>query len=83
VGTGGSLSFSGFSDTLNFSRVTNLRDALKGTKAFYDDFKGISRPAFRAVQWDDGLEPAQAGKFSFDLTLKQLNWAHEEKKKGK
>lgn len=88
--SGGSLSFSGFSDTVQFSRVTNLRDALKGKKAFYDDFKGISRPVFKAQQWDDGLEPNSAGKFGFDLTFKPLGWAHEDKtqqqqqqKKGK
>ena len=82
VSTGGSFAFSGHSDTVNFSRVTNLRDALKGNKAFYDDFKSISRPVFRAETWDDGLEPSAAGKFSFELTLKPLGWAHEEKKKG-
>jgi len=82
--TGGSMTFSGFSDTTQFSRVTNLRDALKGKKAFYDDFKGISRPVFKAQQWDDGLEPASAGKFSFDLTFKTLGWATEGTgKKGK
>jgi len=83
--SGGNLSFSGYSDTTNFSRVTNLRDALKGKKAFYDDFKGISRPVFRAQEWDDGLEPTSAGKFSFDLTFKPLGPAREDKavKKGK
>jgi len=80
--TGGSMTFSGFSDTTQFSRVTNLRDALKGKKAFYDDFKGISRPVFKAQQWDDGLEPASAGKFSFDLTFKPLGWATEDKGKN-
>jgi Tfp pilus assembly protein PilN len=83
VTTGGSFTFSGFSDTANFSRVTNLRDALKGHKAFYDDFKGISRPVFKETKWDDGLEPSTAGKFSFDLTFKPLGWAQEDKKKGK
>jgi Tfp pilus assembly protein PilN len=77
--SGGSLSFSGFSDTTQFSRVTNLRDALKAKKSFYDDFKGISRPVFKAQQWDDGLEPTSAGKFSFDLTFKPLGWATEDK----
>ncbi len=83
--SGGSLSFSGFSDTTQFSRVTNLRDALKGKKAFYDDFKGISRPVFKAQEWDDGLEPATAGKFAFDLTFKPLGPVREDKaaKKGK
>jgi Tfp pilus assembly protein PilN len=82
--SGGSLSFSGFSDTTQFSRVTNLRDALKGKKAFYDDFKGISRPVFKAQVWDDGLEPQSAGKFAFDLTFKPLGGAQEDKaKKGK
>ena len=77
--SGGSMSFSGFCDSTNFSRVTNLRDALKGKKAFYDDFKGISRPVFKAHVWDDDLEPKSAGKFSFDLTLKPLGWATDEK----
>lgn len=83
--TGGSFTFSGYSDTTQFSRVTNLRDALKGKKAFYDDFKGISRPVFKAQQWDDGLEPTSAGKFTFDLTFKPMGWATQEKssKKGK
>lgn len=82
--SGGSLSFSGFCDTIQFSRVTNLRDALKGKKAFYDDFKGISRPVFKAQEWDDGLEPISAGKFAFDLTFKPLGVAHEDKtRKGK
>ena len=82
--SGGSLSFSGFSDTTQFSRVTNLRDALKDKKAFFDDFKGISRPVFKAQVWDDGLEPNSAGKFSFDLTFKPLGPVREEKvKKGK
>lgn len=80
--TGGSLSFSGYSDTINFSRVTNLRDALKDKKAFYDDFKGISRPVFKAQQWDDGLEPSTAGKFQFDLTFKPLG-GDDKTKKGK
>jgi Tfp pilus assembly protein PilN len=79
--TGGSLTFSGYSDTTLFSRVTNLRDALKGQKAFYDDFKAISRPVFKAQQWDDGLEPATAGKFSFELTFKPLGGASEDKVK--
>jgi Tfp pilus assembly protein PilN len=79
--TGGSLTFSGFAETTNFSRVTNLRDALKGRKAFYDDFKGISRPVFKAQVWDDGLEPVSAGKFSFELTLKPLGWASDDKSK--
>jgi len=82
--TGGSFTFSGYSDTVQFSRVTNLRDALKGKKAFYDDFRGISRPVFKAQRWDDGLEPNSAGKFSFDLTFKPFGWAIQEKgnKKG-
>jgi Tfp pilus assembly protein PilN len=77
--TGGTFSFTGYSDTVNFSRVTNLRDSLKGKKAFYDDFKAISRPGFKAHYWDDGLEPSSAGKFGFDLTFKPLGWAYEDK----
>jgi Tfp pilus assembly protein PilN len=81
--TGGSLTFSGFCETTQFSRVTNLRDALKGHKTFYDDFKAISRPVFKAQVWDDGLEPSQAGKFSFELTFKPLGWEGAEKGKKK
>jgi len=79
--SGGTLTFSGFCETTQFSRVTNLRDALKGRKEFYNDFKAISRPVFKAQHWDDGLEPADAGKFSFELTFKPLGWASDEKKK--
>jgi Tfp pilus assembly protein PilN len=79
--SGGTLTFNGFSETTQFSRVTNLRDALKGRKEFYNDFKSISRPVFKAQQWDDGLEPATAGRFSFELTFKPLGWASDEKSK--
>ncbi|MHC4550708.1 MAG: PilN domain-containing protein [Planctomycetota bacterium] len=80
--SGGSLSFGGFSESREFSRVTNLRDAIKKAKTFYLDFQGISRPVFKAIRWDDELEPNEAGKFAFDLTLKPLGWAHSVKKKG-
>jgi Tfp pilus assembly protein PilN len=79
-GNGGSISFSGFSESREFSRVTNLRDAIKDD-VFYKDFKGISRPVFKFVKWDDELEPKEAGKFSFDMTLKPLGWVHTVKKK--
>jgi Tfp pilus assembly protein PilN len=78
--TGGSMSFSGFSESREFSRVTNLRDAIKDD-VFYKDFHTISRPNFKFVKWDDELEPKEAGKFAFDMTLKPLGWVHSVKKK--
>lgn len=80
AGNGGSMSFSGFSESREFSRVTNLRDAIKDD-VFYKDFQAISRPVFKFVKWDDELEPKEAGKFSFDMTLKPLGWVHSVKKK--
>jgi len=77
---GGGMSFSGFSESREFSRVTNVRDAIKDD-AFYRDFQSISRPIFKFIEWDDELEPKEAGKFSFDLTLKPLGWIHAIKKK--
>lgn len=79
-GNGGSMSFSGFSESREFSRVTNLRDAIKDD-VFYKDFQAISRPVFKFVKWDDELEPKEAGKFTFDMTLKPLGWIHSVKKK--
>jgi len=78
--TGGAMSFAGFSESREFSRVTNLRDAIKDD-VFYKDFQSISRPVFKFVEWDDDLEPKEAGKFSFDMTLKPLGWVHTVKKK--
>lgn len=80
--TGGGVSFSGFSETIEFSRITNLRDAIK-KDAFYQDFKSISQPNFKAVEWDDELEPQKAGKFSFNLTFKPLGWRHDAKSSRK
>ncbi len=77
---GGVMSFAGYSESREFSRVTNLRDAIK-KDVFFRDFQGISRPNFKAMRWDDGLEPKEAGKFAFDMTLKTLGWAHADKKK--
>ncbi len=80
AGNGGAMTFSGFSESREFSRVTNLRDAIKD-HVFYVDFQSISRPVFKFVKWDDELEPNEAGRFSFDLTLKPLGWVHTVKKK--
>jgi Tfp pilus assembly protein PilN len=77
---GGAMSFSGFSESREFSRVTNVRDAIKDD-VFYKDFQAISRPVFKFIKWDDELEPKEAGKFSFDMTLKPLGWVHTIKKK--
>lgn len=76
--TGGSYQFAGFCETTQFSKVTNLRDAIK-EHPFFRDFQSISRPVFKAVRWDDGMEPSAAGKFAFDITLKPLGWAQAEK----
>jgi hypothetical protein len=77
--TGGTVTFAGYCESIEFSRVTNLRDAIK-KHAYYNDFKSISRPIFKAVEWDDGLVPDRAGRFGFDLTLKPLGWQHEARK---
>jgi hypothetical protein len=78
---GGSMVFSGYSESQDFSRVTTVRDAIK-THVFFEDFKSISRPEFKAVEWDDGREPDRAGRFAYDLTLKPLGSRASEKKKS-
>jgi len=80
--TGGGMSFAGYSESDEFSRVTNLRDAIK-RHPFFQDFQSISRPNFKRQEWDDGLEPSKAGRFAFDLTLKPLGWRHRNPKKKK
>jgi hypothetical protein len=76
--SGGSMAFAGFSESVEFSRITNLRDAIK-KDSFFQDYKTISPPNFKAVEWDDELEPKKAGKFSFDLSFKPLGWRHSSK----
>lgn len=76
--TGGTMAFSGWAETQEFSRVTNLRDAIR-KDPFFEDFLSISYPNFKAVTWDDGLEPATAGQFNYSLTLKPLGWRHGQK----
>ena len=76
------MSFAGYSESNEFSRVTNLRDAIK-KDVFFKDFHSISRPVFKAIRWDDELEPKEAGKLAFDMTLKPLGWAHVGKKTRK
>jgi len=73
--SGGSWAFDGYAETTEFSRVTNLRDAIR-KDSFFDDFQQISLPVFQAKVWDDGLEPNAAGKFSYQMTLKPLGWRH-------
>jgi hypothetical protein len=77
--SGGAVSFSGWAETIEFSRVTNLRDAIR-KDAYFEDFSSISYPNFKAQSWDDGLEPATAGRFNYSMTLKPLGWRHELKK---
>jgi Tfp pilus assembly protein PilN len=73
--SGGSWSFAGWAETIEFSRVTNFRDALRNA-AFFHDFSSISQPNFKSVSWDDGLEPNEAGSFNYGMTLKPLGWQH-------
>ena len=82
VTTGGAWAFSGFAETTEFSRVTNLRDAIRKDE-FYEDFGAISLPNFKAMSWDDGLEPSTAGSFNYTMTLKPLGWRHAKGKKKK
>lgn len=80
--SGGSWAFSGWAETKEFSRVTNFRDTLR-KDAFFDDFASISQPNFKAVSWDDGLEPSEAGSFNYGMTLKPLGWQRTAKPKKK
>jgi Tfp pilus assembly protein PilN len=80
--SGGSWSFAGWAETTEFSRVTNFRDTLR-KDAFFDDFASISQPNFKAVTWDDGLEPSEAGSFNYGMTLKPLGWQRAAAKSPK
>lgn len=80
VTSGGTFSFSGWSESDEFSKVTNLRDAIR-KDPFFDDFQGISQPVFEAKYWNDGLEPSVAGKFNYELTLKPLVGTKSRKRK--
>lgn len=73
--SGGTVSFAGWSESTEFSKVTNLRNALK-EDAYFEDFKSISSPNFKEKKWDDGLQPSEAGAFSYSLVLKPLGWRH-------
>jgi len=78
--SGGTVSFSGYSEGADITKVTNLRNAIRKEKDFFEDFKAISPPVFDTARWDDGKEPSVAGKFAFDLTLKAPGWRRAEKK---
>jgi Tfp pilus assembly protein PilN len=71
--SGGTWTFSGYAETTEFSRVTNLRDALR-KDSFFDDFLSISLPNFKAVSWEDGREPSEAGSFNYGMALKPAGW---------
>ncbi len=77
--SGGNWGFSGFAETTEFSRVTNLRDSLRKDE-FYEDFASISLPNFKAELWDDGLEPSSAGSFNYSMSLKPLGWRRAKPK---
>ncbi|MCZ6806430.1 MAG: hypothetical protein O7F08_05720 [Deltaproteobacteria bacterium] len=81
--SGGGFAFDGFAaanESVALSRVTTFRRALR-KDAFFKDFSGISMPTFKAIKWDDGLEPASAGRFSYSMTLRPLGWQHSTKRK--
>ncbi|MFQ5843644.1 MAG: PilN domain-containing protein [Planctomycetota bacterium] len=78
-GSGGNFTFEGFSESIEFSKVTNLRNAVR-KDAFFRDFQRISRPNFEAIIWDDEKTPDRAGRFSFSLELKALGWDRSGKK---
>ncbi len=78
--SGGSMSFSGWAETREFSRVTSLRDAIR-KDPFFQDFKSISQPIFKEVRWDDGLEPASGGRFNYTMVLQPLGYQRDAKKK--
>jgi hypothetical protein len=77
---GGTATFDGFAESTEFSRVTNLRDAIR-KDPYFEDFTTISMPNFKAIRWTDGLEPAAAGRFGFSMTYKPLGWRHGAGKK--
>ena len=81
--SGGTVSFGGYSETTEFSKVTNLRNAIRKDKKFFVDFQRISPPSFEAIRWDDGKDPASAGKFTFSLELKPRGWRQAPAKKAK
>ena len=77
--SGGTWTFSGWAESTEFSRVTNLRDAIR-KDPYFEDFQSISLPNFKAVTWDDDLEPSSAGSFNYTMGLKPLGWQHSAKK---
>jgi hypothetical protein len=81
--SGGSWAFDGYAaatEAASMSRVTKFREALRAP-GFFDDFASISMPNFRYQEFDDGLEPSAAGRFSFTMTMKPLGWQHSAKGK--
>ncbi len=80
--TGGAMAFQGFSESTEFSKITKLRDAIR-KDAFFEDFTRVTRPIFKAVDFDDELEPKSAGRFQFTMELKPLGWQYAKKKPNK
>ena len=80
--TGGAMAFQGFSESTEFSKITKLRDAIR-KDPFFEDFTRITRPIFKAVDFDDDLEPKSAGRFQFTMELKPLGWQYAKKKPSK
>ena len=80
--SGGGFTFDGFAEATeaaSLSRVTKFREALR-KDAFFKDFSTISMPNFKYHEWDDGLEPGAAGRFSFTMGLKPLGQQGKRKK---
>ena len=77
--SGGEVSFNGFCAGQELTKVTNLRNKIRKDE-FFKDFKLVSQPNWQVEFFNDGREPAAAGKFNFQLTLKPLDWRRADKK---
>jgi hypothetical protein len=76
--SGGEMSFAGYCAGTELTKVTNLRNKIRKDE-FYKDFKYLSPPNWQVERFNDGREPAAAGKFNFQLTLKPLDWRRAAK----
>jgi Tfp pilus assembly protein PilN len=77
AGSGGSLSFKGYSASEDFSKLANFRDDIQSSDVeggFFEDFMRIDPPSWVVTRWTDGLVPEAAGTFSHTMTLKPLGW---------
>jgi hypothetical protein len=84
--SGGEMKFKGFSATADFSRLADFREQIEQSAendGFFADFASIDYPAWTITEFDDGLEPNEAGTFNHTLVLKPLGWRLKAKKKRK